>query len=65
MICNFVLGLCVVGGMQVGPGVYQLEIIDAGGTVHKILTKMSEVYTPMQGAKKPPEGGVSPRDYRK
>lgn len=42
MICNFVLGLCVVGGMQVGPGVYQLEIIDSGGTVHKILTKMSE-----------------------
>ena len=49
MICNFVLGLCVVGGMQVGPGVYQLEIIDAGGTVHRILTKMSEVFTPMQG----------------
>ena len=57
MICNFVLGLCVVGGMQVGPGVYQLEIIDSGGTVHKILTKMSEVYTPMQGGQITPGGG--------
>lgn len=57
MICNFVLGLCVVGGMQVGPGVYQLEIIDAGGTVHKILTKMSEVFTPMQGGQIDPQRG--------
>lgn len=57
MICNFVLGLCVVGGMQVGPGVYQLEIIDAGGTVHKILTKMSEEGYVNAGPQKPPGGG--------
>ena len=57
MICNFVLGLCVVGGMQVGPEVYQLEIIDAGGTVHKILTKMSEEGYVNAGPQKPPGGG--------
>ena len=43
MICNFVLGLCVVGGMQVGPDKYLLEIMDADQIVHSIVIKHESI----------------------
>ena len=53
MMCNVILGLCVVGGMQVGPDVYVLQVMDAEQSIHDVavhipnrkkMTEISEAY---------------------
>ena len=53
MMCNVILGLCVVGGMQVGPDVYVLQVMDVEQSIHDVavhmpnrkkMTEISETY---------------------
>ena len=53
MMCNVILGLCVVGGLQIGPDAYVVQVMDAEQSIHDVvirmperqnLTKISEVY---------------------
>lgn len=36
-LCNFLLGLCVVGGVQVGPDKYMLQVMDIDQNIHNIM----------------------------
>lgn len=37
MMCDVILGLCIVGGMQTSPDKYTLEILDANNRVHSVV----------------------------
>lgn len=42
MMCNVILGLCVVGGLQIGPDAYVVQVMDAEQSIHDVVIRMPE-----------------------
>ena len=36
-LCNLMLGLCIVGGVQVGPEKYMLQVMDVDHNIHNLV----------------------------
>jgi len=41
MLCSLLTMLCIVGGVEVGPDLYKMDILDViDGTVHEVVVPM-------------------------
>ena len=42
MICSLVSSLCIVGGVQIGPNMYQYDLLDRDTrTIHQLIVPMN------------------------